>query len=112
MHMRMIAPAILSAALLSTPVLAATAKDQSQQLRTLYSQEEYGEAAAMTPSVLCSDLKKQFDAAIKTHEDAPDAIEAKSLRVEGRDYCAGGDTERGIAKLEQAIRALGLEPSA
>lgn len=112
MHTRMIVPAILSVALLSTPVLAATANLKTQQLRNMYSQEEYGEAAAMTPSVLCSDLKKQFDAAIKTHENAPNAIKAKSLHVEGRDFCAGGDTTRGIAKLEQALNILGIEAKA
>ena len=107
MKMRIIVPAVLSAVLLSAPVLAASnygtsTKPTSHALQTV----------AMTSAEKCTALQKQFDQAIKTHDKAPKANEAKTMRTEGGNLCASGKQADGAAKLEQAIKALGVKPKA
>ncbi|MDH3475357.1 MAG: hypothetical protein OEM59_16885 [Rhodospirillales bacterium] len=104
MNTRTFVPAVLSAVLLSTPVLAAG--NYGNRLATNpYTQK----AAAMTQAEKCTDLEKQFDAAIKTHETAAKVNEAKAMRTEGGKLCAGGKQAEGIVKLEQALKDLGVE---
>ena len=107
MKMRIMVPAVLSAVLLSAPVLAASNYDTSPKPTSPILQ-----TVAMTPAQKCTALKKQFDQAIKTHEKAPKANEAKTMRTEGGTLCTSGKEADGVAKLEQAIKALGVKPKA
>lgn len=103
MNTRLIVPAVLSAVMLSTPVLAGsygTASPSTQPTQ---------KAAAMTPAEKCTDLQKQFDEAIKTHGSAAKAAQAKTLRSEAAGLCTSGKDAEGIAKLEQAMKDLGVK---
>jgi len=100
MNTRMIVPALLSAVMFSTPVLAAGAYEAAPQAQ---------KTAAMTPADQCRSLETQFDAAIKTHGTAAKASEAKAMRTEGGNLCASGKQADGIVKLEQALRDLGVK---
>jgi len=104
MNTRMIAPAVLSVAMLSTPVLAGgnygTAMPSTQKIQKV---------AAMTPAEKCMSLEKQFDAAIKSHGKAAKANAAKAMRTEGENLCASGKRIEGIAKLEKALKDLGVK---
>lgn len=105
MNTRMIVPAILSAVMLSTPVLAGgnygTAMPSTQHTQ---------KAAAMTSAEKCTALQKQFDDAIKTHGKAQKATEAKTMREEGGNLCTSGKADEGVAKLETALKDLGVKP--
>lgn len=104
MKTRLIVPAILCAVMLSAPVLAAgsygTAMPSTQHTQ---------KAAAMTPTEKCTSLEKQFDKAIKTHGKAAMANDAKTMRTDGGNLCASGKQVDGIAKLEQALKDLGVK---
>lgn len=104
MNTRMIVPAILSAVMLSTPVLAAGNYGNA----TPPAHQPY-KVAAMTLAEQCTALEQQFDAAIKTHEKAAKAIEAKAMRTAGGNFCASGKYADGVAKLEQALKDLGVK---
>lgn len=103
----MIVPAILSAVMLSAPVLAASSYSTAKPTGSHNFQ-----TAAMTPAEQCTSLQQQFDEAIKTHEKAAKATEAKTMRTEGGNLCASGKQADGAAKLEQALKALGVKPKA
>ena len=103
---RLIVPAILSAVMLSTPVLAAGS--YSVVTPAPHTQT----AAAMTPADKCTAFQKQFDEAATTHAKAAKFAEAKTLRSEGGDLCIAGKQAEGAAKLEKAIKDLGLKPKA
>ena len=102
MNTRMIIPAILSAVVLSTPVLAASQQGNANQ-------PTMQKAAAQTSAERCTVLEKEFDAAIKKHEKAAKAEDAKKLRTEGSTLCAGGKPDEGVAKLETAMKELGVK---
>ena len=102
MKTRMIVPLILGAAMLSGPVLAAgstTGPTKTMKHTT----------AKMTPEQRCTALQSQFDTAIKTHASAPKADQAKSMRAEGGTLCADGKHAKGIAKLHQALKDIGVK---
>lgn len=101
---RMIVPALLSAVMFTTPVLAAGSYG-AMTPATQHTQK----AAAMTPAEKCTNLEKQFDSAIKKHEKAAKAGEAKTLRTEGGNLCASGKHAEGVAKLEQALKDIGVK---
>jgi hypothetical protein len=103
MKTRMIVPAILSAVMLSTPVLAAGNSNP-----TPVSQPSPQKGASMTPAEKCASLEKQFDAAVVSHEKAARITEAQSMRSEGGNLCASGKYDAGIAKLDQALKDLGV----
>ena len=102
MNTRLILPAILSAVVLSSPVLAAggtTAPAGTADKKPVQ----------MTMVEKCTSLEKQFDAAIKSHEKAAKASEAKTLRTDGGNLCTAGRHMEGVLKLEQALKDLGVQ---
>ena len=105
MKTRLIVPAILSAVVLSTPVLAAGSYDTPMSAG-----HHMQQAGMMTPLERCMSLEKQFDAAITAHEKAPMAHQAKIMRADGGSLCARGEHDQGITKLEGALKDLGLTP--
>ena len=104
MNTRLIVPAILGALLLSMPAMAGGMSS------TTMSAPATQKAASMTPLEKCSALERQFDAAIKQHESATKAVDAKNLRVEGSKLCLTGKEGEGIAKLESALKDIGVTP--
>jgi hypothetical protein len=60
----------------------------------------------------CSALETQFDQAIATHGNAAKAAAAKSLRAKGGNLCSSNNQARGVKNLQQALKDLGVKPSA
>jgi hypothetical protein len=60
----------------------------------------------------CSALETQFDQAITTHGTAAKAAAAKQLRTKGGALCSSNKQASGIKNLQQALKDLGLKPSA
>jgi hypothetical protein len=60
----------------------------------------------------CSALETQFDQAITSHGNAAKAAAAKSLRTKGGTLCNSNNQARGIKNLQQALKDLGVKPSA
>ena len=107
MKTRMIVPALLSAAMLSAPVLAAGTDKAGHATPTME------RAAAVNSAERCTALQKQFDAVIKKHEKAKKkAEEAETMRRDGGKLCAAGNSDQGIAKLETALKHIGVKPKA
>lgn len=104
MFTRIILPAILSAAMLSAPVLAAN-QDASHDASKAVVARTMDQADAAK----CTSLEKQVDTAIKVHKTGTKINEAKILRADGGSLCASGKQADGIAKLEQALKGLGVK---
>ena len=60
----------------------------------------------------CSALETQFDQAITTHGTAAKAAAAKQLRTKGGTLCNSNKQASGIKNLQQALKDLGVKPSA
>ena len=103
MNIRMILPALLSAVVLSTPVLAAGTPTQGAHgwNPLKYFQE--------TTAERCVTLEGQLDLAIKAHAKSARISEARALRATGGSLCGNGRDAAGIAKLEQGFTVLGVE---
>jgi len=102
---RWIVPAALSLTLLGAPVLAA-----GPNAGTMPVKGAKQTATMMTPAQKCSALEKQFDAAIKKHGKADKAAEARTMRTQGGELCANGKRGDGVARLESALKGIGVKP--
>jgi len=60
----------------------------------------------------CSALEAQFDQAITTHGNAAKVAAAKTLRTKGGTLCNANKQASGIKNLQQALKDLGVKPSA
>jgi hypothetical protein len=108
MNTRIIVPAILASVMLGAPAMAANTYDDYSVMTPPAGHIQM--AATKTPAERCTALESQFDMAIKSHGTAANATEAKSMRTEGGQLCAGGKQSDGIAKLEHALKDLGVTP--
>jgi hypothetical protein len=101
MNTRLMIPAILGAAMLSTPVLAGgtysmgMSPDQPTQT-----------AAAMADSGMCTALERHFDREAMPHEKVGWTDYAKGLRAEGGKLCSSGKYDQGVNKLQAALSYL------
>ncbi len=97
----------LAAVLLSTAALADTAtKTMTPTTKTKTSEQSTKLADR------CSALETQFDQAITTHGNAAKATAAKTLRTKGGNLCNSNKQASGIKTLQQALKDLGVKPSA
>ena len=110
MNTRLILPAMLGALMLSTPVLASSIP---------YDQSYYWARPNLTPPLgiaprdtECKALQAQFDKAIESHGMAAKAADARAMRTEGSKMCVAGEWNRGVVKLETALKDLGVTPKA
>jgi O-acetylhomoserine/O-acetylserine sulfhydrylase-like pyridoxal-dependent enzyme len=60
----------------------------------------------------CTALETQFDQAITTHGNAAKVAAAKTLRTKGATLCNSNKQASGIKNLQQALKDLGVKPSA
>jgi len=100
-----LAVAMLGLAILGTPVLAATNFNSAE-----HPGQDAERSWKMSAPEECIWLQKQFDTAIKSHENAPKAAEAKILRSDGGSLCTAGKDTSGIIKLQHALKDLGVTP--
>ena len=85
MKTRFILPVILSAVMLSTPVLAQTKSTQTDTAPAQNSAHGSKSDIAESMQDRCIILEKQFDVAVKDNATAPKVAQAKTLRKEGAD---------------------------
>jgi len=62
-----------------------------------------------TPEQKCVALEQQFDSAIKVKSHLDESDGARELRDEGSNLCEAGNHAEGIAKLEQAMKTIGVK---
>jgi hypothetical protein len=97
----------MAAALLTAPA-AFAANSQSPVAPTAAK----AQSAAHSTAEACGALQRQWDQVAVQHSgDAKFAL-ARELRYEGGRLCSSGKTAAGTAKLEQAIKDIGLKPRA
>lgn len=99
MNIRILVPATVLAALLSSPVLA------TPNSATFSYTAQKGPVAAER----CTQLESQFDSAMATqHPSSKQTSKAQALRWEGTSLCANRQHMAGIKKLEEALNKLGV----
>ena len=91
MKNRIIVPAVLSAAMLSAPVLAATTSHRSEPSGTSHVRLD-----AVTTAERCQILQQQLDEAIMTREEPTRANEANAMWPEGGNVCTSGEQTEGV----------------
>jgi len=96
----------LAAILLSTAALADSTATTTPTTKTKPTEQSQKLADR------CSALEMQFDQAITTHGNAAKAAAAKSLRTKGGNLCNSNKQSSGIKNLQQALKDLGVKPSA
>ena len=104
MFARLIVPAVAAALVIATSAFAAgtSTKTESMMPKT--------QVAKVTPAQRCTELQHQFDSAIQSHRSAAMAPEAKMMRNDGGKLCAQGQHAAGAAKIEEALKDLGVKP--
>lgn len=107
MKTRLIVPLLLGAVLFSLPAMA-TGKAGPKGSGPGHPREHI--IASMDPATKCRLLNEQFNVAIRQHEDAAMATQAKAMRSEGLELCAQFKQEQGAAKLEEALRDIDVRP--
>jgi hypothetical protein len=107
---RMVVPAIMASILLATPAMAAKFQPQNAYTKMTAPAGHAQLAATMTAAERCAALESQFDSVITSHESAAKASAAKTLRSEAGQLCENRSHVQGIAKLENALRDLGVTP--
>ena len=60
----------------------------------------------------CTALESQYNGLIDGNANAPKASKAEGLHAQGVNACDSNNTDIGVQKLEQAVRALGAKPTA
>ena len=60
----------------------------------------------------CTALESQYNGIIEGKLNAPKANKAEGLHAQGVEACDSNNTDIGVQKLEQAVRALGAKPTA
>ena len=96
----------LAAILLSTAALADSTATTTPTTKTKPTEQSQKLADR------CSALEMQFDQAITSHGNATKAAAAKSLRTKGGNLCNSNKQASGIKNLQQALKDLGVKPSA
>ena len=57
----------------------------------------------------CKLYEHRFDSQVAKHKDNAKIDEARVLRIEGGKLCAEGAQNRGISKLTEALKVLGID---
>lgn len=107
---RMVVPAIMASILLGTSAMAAMIQPHTAYSSTAAPASHAQLAATKTAAERCAALESQFDSVIKSHESSAKASAAKTLRGEGAQLCQNRDRMQGIAKLENALKDIGVTP--
>jgi hypothetical protein len=101
MKIRTVLMAIAATSALSTAALAAA---------NPHDQNHPSSRAQMSDR--CSALESQYNSIIEGKMGSAKADKAESLHARGVDACNSNNSDTGVQKLEQALRALGAKPSA
>lgn len=107
MHIRSSVMTGLAAILLST---AAFADSSSTPANTSPTKPKAAQVEKLADR--CSALEIQLDQAIGSHGNAAKLAAAKALRAKGENLCKTSHQSNGIKDLQQALKDLGVKPSA
>lgn len=102
-------PRLVMLAAASAMMLSATAFAASSSTGTV-TKSSNTQIAAMTTAQQCTALEQQWtkDSPMKKSNAMYNA--AEKLATQGKKDCSGGKAADGVAKLEQAIKDIGLKP--
>jgi hypothetical protein len=103
MRVSIVVPAILSAAILTAPGLAATNRSSPGS-----SNSRMNEAAT---DVQCAILQQQLDEVVMTRQNVGEPHEATAWPT-GRNLCVNGEQAQGVVELRHELRALDARPKA
>jgi hypothetical protein len=101
MNIRIVLMAIAATSALSTAAFAATIQHEGNRPS---SREQM--------SYRCSALESQYNGIIEGNLSAPKAEKAEGLHAQGVNACESNNSGIGVLKLEQAVRDLGVKPTA
>jgi hypothetical protein len=99
---------MLSLAVLGTPIMVTVAAGQGTSETGTSHDERTMTGPGMDPMQECDFLQNRFDANIPEHASDPNAQQAKDLRAEGGRLCGEGKSDEGVAKLQDALKAIGV----
>lgn len=99
---------------LGTPVAFATSNNLSPtgMLKGKPAITETYSVASASPSARCMSLERQFSKIDASETSKTAYNNAVRLRNEGRNLCTTDRSLAGISKLEQALRVIGVRPTA
>jgi hypothetical protein len=103
MKSRLVLAALLGTAMLAPAAFAGSATSGVSAKGNL-------QIASMTPAEQCTALQGQWQKespALKSHAKY---TQAEKLADQGQQLCASGKAKDGAAKLEQALKDIGLKP--
>lgn len=103
MKSRLVLAAALSAVILAPAAFAASTGSGAAAKSSL-------QLASMTPVEQCTALEGQWQKDAMAHKTDAKYIQAQQLADQGKQLCATGKSTDGAAKLEQALKDLGLKP--
>lgn len=104
MKSRLVLAAMLSAVVLSPAAFAgSTGTGPSAKSANL-------QVASMTPAEQCTALQGQWQKDGMAHKSNAKFTEAQKLADQGKQLCSTGKANDGVAKLEQALKDIGLKP--
>ena len=101
---RLLVPALLCTALVTGTAFAGEKNNRDFGLAPRFN------VADMTSRAQCEFFEAQFDKAIRTHQEAPKAADARVMRTEGADLCKSGKQSEGVVKLKTALNDIGVTP--
>jgi len=102
MSVRILSLAVAAALAIAAPAFAANSTNPAPQTTK--------SAAAVSSAKACRVLQQQWDAVADQHKSDAKFVPARELRYEGGRLCGGGKASQGVAKLEQALKDIGLKP--
>ena len=104
---QIILAAAMSALILSPAAFAGSAKTTPSENPAA---TNHVQLAAMTPAEQCTALQGQWQKespALKSHAKY---AQAEKLADQGKQLCSAGKANDGVAKLQQALKDIGLKP--
>ena len=113
MYTRLFVPVILASTMFGAPAMAAShdhAIARDPFAGPMASTGPVAMDTIMTAPERCAALESQYKSVIKSHKSEAKMTNARTLRSEGIQLCEDRNHMEGIAKLQQALRELGVTP--
>lgn len=102
MSVRILSLVAAAAMTIALPAMAANSTNPAPQTTKT--------SEAVSPAKACGILQRQWDAVADQHKGDAKFVPAREMRYEGGRLCSGGKASQGVAKLEQALKDIGLKP--
>jgi hypothetical protein len=103
MKSRLVLAALLSTVMLAPAAFAGSASSGVSAKGSI-------QVASMTPTEQCTALQGQWQKDAMTHKSDAKYAQAEKLFGQGQQLCQTHKEKEGTAKLEQALKTIGLKP--